>query len=119
VFNFGDDWIWPDPNPTTYVYKTRESALTQPGPVQIFCFIDDNEQTIDDGIFVIGEGGWYDCAADRHSQGANLSFLDGHAEHHRWRTPKALVKPWRYGVSPSVTHDQADHDWLVERLPTQ
>jgi prepilin-type processing-associated H-X9-DG protein len=31
---------------------------------------------------------WWDIPADRHSQGANLSFADGHAEHWKWRVPK-------------------------------
>ncbi len=74
--------------PPGYTFKTRDSTITQPGPSDVFVFIDDNEWTIDDGIFVIGRIHWWDCPADRHNHGANLSFLDGHLEHHRWRGPK-------------------------------
>jgi prepilin-type processing-associated H-X9-DG protein len=113
-FNFGGDWIWPEPAKTDgYVYKTRDSTLTQPGSADIFAFIDDNEKTIDDGIFVIGEDDWYDCPADRHSQGANLSFLDGHAGHHRWMSPMNAAN-W---PKPNPG-DAPDHSWLVARLPT-
>ena len=84
-FSYGEGWIAPDPSVTGYTYKTRESMITSPGRSDVFVFIDDNELTIDDGIFAIGNEGWWDCPADRHSQGANLSFLDGHAEHHRCR----------------------------------
>jgi prepilin-type N-terminal cleavage/methylation domain-containing protein/prepilin-type processing-associated H-X9-DG protein len=118
-FNFGGDWIWPSPYPTTYAYKTRDSILTQPGPADVFAFIDDNELTIDDGIFVIGEEDWYDCPADRHNQGANLSFLDGHAEHHRWRSPKNHAANWMRPMDPNASGDAPDHSWLVAHLPTK
>jgi prepilin-type N-terminal cleavage/methylation domain-containing protein/prepilin-type processing-associated H-X9-DG protein len=117
-FNFGGDWIVPVPYPTTFVYLTRDSMLTQPGPADVLAFIDDNEKTIDDGIFVIGQIDWYDCPSDRHSQGANLSFLDGHAEHHRWRSPKPAHN-WTYPTSPAFARDLPDHDWLVTHLPIE
>ena len=116
-FNFGGDWIWPTPYPMAYAYKTRDALLTQPGPADVFAFIDDNEPTIDDGIFVIGEQDWWDCPADRHLQGGNLSFLDGHAEHHRWLSPKP-AQNWMRPTDPNSAKDKPDHDWLVAHLPT-
>jgi prepilin-type N-terminal cleavage/methylation domain-containing protein/prepilin-type processing-associated H-X9-DG protein len=124
-FNYNDGWVWPDPYYTgpystgPYVYKTREFLTTFPGPSDIFVLIDDNEKTIDDGIFVISTDQWYDYPADRHNQGANLSFLDGHTEHHRWRSPKTINGTWTYGTNPAVTKDVPDHDWLAARLPTK
>jgi prepilin-type processing-associated H-X9-DG protein/prepilin-type N-terminal cleavage/methylation domain-containing protein len=109
-FDYHDGWFWPKPN-LMQLYKTRESAITWPGPSEIFAFIDDNEKTIDDGIFVIGDIDWHniDCPADRHSQGANLSFLDGHVEHHKWHDPKDVLK---WAPPPDI-----DHGWLAEHLP--
>jgi prepilin-type N-terminal cleavage/methylation domain-containing protein/prepilin-type processing-associated H-X9-DG protein len=120
VFNFGSPWLEPNPvtHPPGYVRKTRDSTLTQPGLSDVFVFIDDNEQTIDDGIFVIGTIHWWDCPGDRHNHGANLSFLDGHAESHRWRGPKNSLK-WTRPTSPGTVGDQPDHDWLVTLLPTK
>jgi len=118
VFDYGNPWTWPSPNLVGYTYKTRDSLLTTPGPADVFAFIDDNEKTIDDGIFIIGQSSWYDCPADRHDQGANLSFLDGHVEHHRWRVSRA-VDNWSYGNTPLPGGDQVDHDWLVAHLPTK
>ncbi len=111
---------WPNPTivPAGYVFKTKLSLITTPGPADVFVFIDDHEQTIDDGIFVVGEMSWYDCPADRHGLGANLSFLDGHVEHHRWRGFRA-AGDWVYGHVPIGLKDKADHDWLVAHLPTQ
>jgi prepilin-type processing-associated H-X9-DG protein len=117
TFNYGPGWIVPDPEDEGYTYKFRESMITRPGPSELFVFIDDNEQTIDDGIFVIGTEDWWDCPADRHGQGANLSFLDGHVEHHRWRSPKN-AKNWARPEDPNQTRDLLDHDWLMARLPT-
>ena len=36
-------------------------------------------------------GGFVRVSADRHDQGANLSFADGHVERWRWRTPKVYI----------------------------
>jgi prepilin-type N-terminal cleavage/methylation domain-containing protein/prepilin-type processing-associated H-X9-DG protein len=33
---------------------------------------------------------WWDLPADRHAQGCNLAFADGHAEHWKWRVPKQV-----------------------------
>jgi prepilin-type N-terminal cleavage/methylation domain-containing protein/prepilin-type processing-associated H-X9-DG protein len=110
---------WPDPSsvPIGYIFKSKASLITAPGPAGVFAFIDDNEQTIDDGVFAIGTISWFDYPADRHSQGANLSFLDGHVEHHKWRNSKT-VRNWAYSVNPVTTGDKPDHDWLVAHLPT-
>ena len=115
VFNFGQPWVWPSPS---YVHVTRASLVTTPGPADVFVFIDDNEQTIDDGIFVIGLSRFYDYPADRHSHGANLSFLDGHVQHRRWVYPKAAPVPYSYGGALQAK-DVKDHDWLVAHLPAQ
>ena len=112
-FDYHDGWFWPDPR----YAKTRDSTITWPGPADVFAFIDDNELTIDDGIFVLGTDEWYDYPADRHSQGANMSFLDGHVEHHRWVRPKHPVN-WARPAPPNLLGDALDHNWLVGRLPT-
>jgi prepilin-type N-terminal cleavage/methylation domain-containing protein/prepilin-type processing-associated H-X9-DG protein len=78
-------------------FKVSEHHL--PPPSGVFVFLDEHEQSIDSGFFVItqprwvsgGNSGtdvWLSLAAGRHRQGCNLSFLDGHAEHWRWQAPK-------------------------------
>jgi prepilin-type N-terminal cleavage/methylation domain-containing protein/prepilin-type processing-associated H-X9-DG protein len=121
LYGLNEPGQWPR-MPPGYVWKTKASQITVPGPADVFAFIDDNEKTIDDGMFVIGDIHWFDCPADRHGQGANLSFLDGHAEHHRWVRPKPgpnwpATLPGSAGIDPQVTGDAPDHDWLAARIP--
>jgi prepilin-type N-terminal cleavage/methylation domain-containing protein/prepilin-type processing-associated H-X9-DG protein len=65
-----------------------------PVPVSLFVFIDTDEDDIWDSTFGVMPLGsywqdyWLDIPADRHQQGCNLTFADGHAEHWKWRAPK-------------------------------
>jgi len=66
--------------------------IIQPTPSELFVFIDVNEDDIIDSTFGIEPDTdfWIDLPSDRHNQGANLSFADGHAEHWRWQSPKVF-----------------------------
>lgn len=65
-----------------------------PVPARLFVFIDTHEDFIWDatfGVLPLGsywQNYWLDVPADRHRQGANLTFADGHAERWKWRAPK-------------------------------
>jgi len=69
---------------------TRFAGISRPSTV--FVFLDENEKTINDGLFGVfrDDQFWRDAPSDRHSQGLNLSFADGHCEHWRWRAPKPM-----------------------------
>ena len=61
-----------------------------PNPAQLFAFLDEHESGIDDGVFMLTPVpgvSWGNRPADRHSQGCNFSFADGHVEHWKWRGP--------------------------------
>ena len=72
----------------------KYSDIIDPPPSQLFVFIDVHEDDIIDSTFGIQPADsfygdiWIDMPADRHSQGANLSFGDGHVERWRWQSPK-------------------------------
>jgi prepilin-type N-terminal cleavage/methylation domain-containing protein/prepilin-type processing-associated H-X9-DG protein len=64
-------------------------------PTKLFVFIDTDENDIWDSTFGVipynypyWSDYWLDIPADRHLQGANLTFADGHAEHWKWRASK-------------------------------
>jgi prepilin-type N-terminal cleavage/methylation domain-containing protein/prepilin-type processing-associated H-X9-DG protein len=97
---------------------------TMSRPAGVFGFIDQQEQSIDAGPFiieqpayVIDDGGtedWDSLAADRHDLGCNLSFLDGHVEHWSWKAPKA----YKYFGQPCIPGgDLNDHHRLQEYVP--
>ena len=58
---------------------------------------------------------WGDTPTDRHSQGCNLSFVDGHAQFHRWKAPKDSWSAGVHQIQPGG--DREDHTWLLEGLP--
>ncbi len=70
------------------------SQILQPPPTEVFVFIDVHEAGILDSLFGIPWPGspypvqWWDLPANRHTQGCNFSFADGHTEHWRWKAPK-------------------------------
>lgn len=78
----------------------RLPNIVGPPPTQLFVLIDTHEQDIWDSTFGIFSSDsvyasyWLDLPADRHQQGANLSFADGHTEHWRWKAPKQFVTRW-------------------------
>ena len=76
---------------------TKFTAIRSPIPDELFVLIDENAGTIQDANYGCPPAGssdfepniWWDMPSDRHNQGANLSFADGHVEHWKWVYPKA------------------------------
>jgi prepilin-type N-terminal cleavage/methylation domain-containing protein/prepilin-type processing-associated H-X9-DG protein len=73
------------------------TEINSPGPAELFVFLDVHEDEIVDSLFGIpwlGSGfpdEWWDMPANRHNQGCNMSFADGHAEHWKWAVPKIFT----------------------------
>ena len=94
--------------------RTRLAEIVNPSPSAVFGFLDVSERMINACDFAIyWDSTWWDIPADRHSLGLGLSFLDGHAEHHRWRSPKADKS---IGTPIRGKDDLQDFRWLQERL---
>jgi prepilin-type N-terminal cleavage/methylation domain-containing protein/prepilin-type processing-associated H-X9-DG protein len=77
--------------PTFQLY----GEMNDPSPSKVFILIEVHEDGIFDAHFGIGSTNmpfhlnhWGDLPADRHRQGVNLSFADGHVEYWKWRWPK-------------------------------
>src|SRR5438445_348624 len=74
----------------------KYSEIRRPSPSRLFVFIDEHPDTLLDAQFGNPAGVpiwpimWFDMPADRHNQGACLSFADGHAERWRWKVPKVF-----------------------------
>ena len=80
--------------PWPYLECEKLSAIHNPGPAEAWVFIEPSEVSHDAAAwdFVIGEAPnvlhWAYLPTDRHAQGCNLSFLDGHIRPYRWKAPK-------------------------------
>lgn len=114
------DCDWGDAEANSRV-KRKVAQIVNPPPIRVFTFIDASERGINDGRFVVrplgfsgGDRRWNDVPADRHARGANLSFLDGHVEPHRWQWPKA-GKSILTEIENNT--DLQDLPWLQDRLP--
>jgi prepilin-type N-terminal cleavage/methylation domain-containing protein len=96
-------------------YPEVKSKLTRIAG-RVFVFIDENEQSIDDGIILVGHwfnyrwvpDVWYGLPSDRHNQGCSLSFSDGHAERWRWSCPKRFLGPGQHVTYASQDPQQND-----------
>jgi prepilin-type N-terminal cleavage/methylation domain-containing protein/prepilin-type processing-associated H-X9-DG protein len=89
--------------------KTVEIA--NPSPAACITFLDVHEDEIQDAKFLIptdpyfpGAQYWIDLPANRHNQGANFAFADGHAEHWKWRVPKVYA----YRAQPLIEGELPD-----------
>jgi prepilin-type N-terminal cleavage/methylation domain-containing protein/prepilin-type processing-associated H-X9-DG protein len=87
-----------DPNSWATPSFKKLTAIRDPEPANLFVFLDVLEDEIFDCTFGMPNAQffgttpyWWDIPANRHSQGANLSFGDGHAEHWKWRYPKVYL----------------------------
>ncbi len=73
------------------------TEINRPGASELFVFLDVHEDEIVDSLFGIPwpDSGmpdeWWDLPANRHNQGCNLSFADGHVEHWKWTVPKIFT----------------------------
>jgi prepilin-type processing-associated H-X9-DG protein len=80
-------------------YWKRLTDIVRPPPSRLFVFIDEHQDTLLDAQFGNPAQLWYfpdewfDKPADRHNQGCNLSFADGHAERWKWQVPKTPAYP--------------------------
>jgi len=113
------------------------SQIARPPPAGTFVFIDEHEDSIDDGLWntdpgalaVPGEPGlaphrsppkWYNFPAVRHNQAANIAFADSHVDHHRWLWPN---RKWNsnsdHQVSPVNQLDSQDLIYTLMICPVE
>jgi len=90
---------FPGPGGTGWKAYRMLSDIVNPGPSQTFVTIDEREDSINDGFFVVDMTGYpnqpgqwlrVDYPASYHNRAGGLSFADGHSEIHRWRDPRTM-----------------------------
>jgi prepilin-type N-terminal cleavage/methylation domain-containing protein/prepilin-type processing-associated H-X9-DG protein len=79
---------------TGYHENVKVQDITTPKPSEAFVFVEESENTIDDGHFGFYPLGtqytWLNIPAQWHG-GANFSFADGHAAFRRWLEGSTLT----------------------------
>ncbi len=107
------------------IYK-KGSDLTDPGPSMTWAFMDEREDSINDGEMIVGMTGWpdqpqlwkiVDYPAGYHSRAGGLSFADGHSEIKKWLDPRT-VPVLRRGTEIPLNVGSANNKdvyWLMER----
>ncbi len=86
------------------------SQIQNPPSPQLFVFIDEHPDTLLDAQFgnpvqlSFFPQIWFDLPADRHNQGADLSFADGHVERWHWIVPKVF----QYLGQPPAAEEMPD-----------
>jgi len=104
----------------------KTSDMTSPGPAGTWLLIDEREESINDGFFVVDMAGYptaessivlVDYPASYHNGAGGLNFADGHSEIRKWldpRTKPPLKKNANIPLNiPSPRN--ADIRWLQER----
>jgi prepilin-type N-terminal cleavage/methylation domain-containing protein/prepilin-type processing-associated H-X9-DG protein len=83
----------------TWRVYLRMSDFVDPGPSRTWLLLDMREDSIDWGNFATDMTGWpnaperrffYDLPGSYHGQAGGFSFVDGHAEIHKWRDPRTM-----------------------------
>jgi prepilin-type N-terminal cleavage/methylation domain-containing protein/prepilin-type processing-associated H-X9-DG protein len=101
-----------------YVQFFRLGQIPQPS--EIFAFVEEHPDSINDGYFLnkYGSYEWIDLPASYHDGVANLVFSDGHAEGHRWQFASTMppAKPDAANLPFPVPGDErGDWHWLLSR----
>jgi len=109
-------------NPTTEIIYRKTSSLSQPGPANLFVFIDESVYSIDDGFFVENPSpsyanSWVNSPGSYHGNGGGLSFADGHAEIKVWKDANLLSnnRTQTYNGARFTADNSGDLNWLQQR----
>jgi prepilin-type N-terminal cleavage/methylation domain-containing protein/prepilin-type processing-associated H-X9-DG protein len=122
-------------NNPDYIQFFKTTQIRRPS--DIFVFLDEHPDSIDDGYFLnkdtpsskSGYGGnnaatdqWLDLPASYHNGATAFSFADGHAALHRWLKSTTVLPvqpnvPYLPIQIPSSPADAAaDFDWMMEHM---
>ena len=111
---------------TAYEIYRRATDFVKKKPEDIWVFLDEREDSINDGWFWVSEAGYtaspstnlyqiIDWPGSYHTKSTSFSFADGHAEMHRWTDSRTmpLVQNGAYVSNPGMAGN-LDIQWLQE-----
>jgi prepilin-type N-terminal cleavage/methylation domain-containing protein/prepilin-type processing-associated H-X9-DG protein len=113
---------------STYGYNVNNPAYVQffsitsiPRPSEIFVFLDEHPDSINDGYFLNRDyyPEWRDLPASYHDGAAAFSYADGHSALHRWvvSSTKRPPQPDAAGLPiPLAPQQRTDFEWVVDHM---
>jgi len=110
--------------PVAQYYNPRKmSEIVQPPPTLTFVFLDEREDSIDDGYFgvdmvnPIGSATWVNYPASYHNGAGGFSFADGHAEIKKWQDPRTMppLVQGQFMATYVSSPNNRDLQWVRER----
>jgi len=107
------------------IYK-KLGDVNDPGPAMTWLFLDEREDSINDGEFVVGMTGYpdkpsswmiVDYPASYHNRACGFSFVDGHSEIKKWVDPRTTpVLKKGQGLNLNVgSPNNKDVFWMMDR----
>ncbi len=95
-----------------------ENQVVNPDPSALWLFVDEHADSINDGflMFSMTRPGFDDGPADYHNGDCGFSFVDGHAELHRWQQlqywPPVTQSTWNNSITEPGSGP--DVQWMVQ-----
>jgi prepilin-type N-terminal cleavage/methylation domain-containing protein len=100
-----------------FITFSRTSDFTKLAPSEALVYIDEREDSIDDGYYAIDmlSGQLVNFPGGFHNRAGGLSFADGHSEIHRWLDPRT-TPPFKKGFKYEFTAmpNNKDLKWLQD-----
>jgi len=107
----------------------KTSDVTKRGPSDVFVFVDEHPDSINDGYFIavlVNYGGlfaWCDFPSTLHNGACGFAFLDGHSQIKRWlgkmRSPQWMAVTYRDRhagqLKCDTEPDKNDINWVKDR----
>lgn len=96
-----------------YLTFGKMSDFTKVGPAQIWTFIDEDENSLNDGGFGVGmnTAEWIDFPGTYHNNACGFSFADGHSEIHKWKDGSTKVIGGNV-TRRAITGSTQDWQWM-------
>jgi len=116
-------WLPAGPPAGTGPWKCyfKESDLSQPSPSYLFCFVDENPDSINDAAWAVqmpvgSDTQWIDWPAKTHGNATGFGFVDGHSEIHHWIRPSAIARTTYVSLqAPATSPNNPDVWWVASR----
>ncbi len=115
---------------TAWKLIRKVTDMVNPPPANNWLLLDEREDSINDGFFVVDMLGYpsqpasiylVDFPASYHNGAGGLNFADGHSEIHKWQDPRTIprLRPGQHLNLNFSSPNNRDIIWLQERTTSR